>query len=137
MADETTETTEQATATEEEPDYKALYEEAKAKLDDAVKHSRTWEKRAKAKPTATDAEKSALEEVADLKRQLAAEKVANAKHVPASMLHGATEDEMNAEADAINKLVDERAKLTPVDLGGAAASGAKPTTAQQFAALFK
>ncbi|MDJ0338259.1 hypothetical protein [Cryobacterium sp. PH31-O1] len=116
-------------------------EELTAKLEAAIGHSRTWESRAKANSTA--AEKLAaieLEKLSDtekLQKQLAdltAERdlangsalrstVAAAKGVPAALLSGSTEDELNASADA---LLAFRGAVTP-PANDAAASGAKGT----------
>lgn len=104
MADDNTENT----ATDEEtPDYKALYEQAKADLDKRTAEARKWESRSKAN---FDKNKTADERIADLEKKLAeqekaasraelANKVASAKNVPADLLVGDTEDEMNAWAD--------------------------------------
>lgn len=95
---------------QQEPDYKALYEQAKA-------NSRKWEKQAKANKTAADelakaqeAGKTADEQIADLRKRLdekekaeerakLAAKVAQKKGVPADLLSGDTEEEMEAFAD--------------------------------------
>lgn len=110
MADEPQET--QGAEQREEPDYKALYEQMKAT-------SRKWEERAKANKSAADelgrvreAGKTAEEQLADLKRRLdekerdeerrrSATKVARKKGVPAELLAGDTEEEMEAWADAM------------------------------------
>ncbi|WP_077597867.1 hypothetical protein [Olsenella urininfantis] len=89
-----------------EVDWQAKYEELK-------KESRKWEKRAEAnKKVAEQAEKSAGERIAALeakleaadkaeaKRKLAAE-VAQKKGVPADLLAGDTEEEMEAWADKL------------------------------------
>ena len=96
--------------TEEETDWKALYEAEKA-------HSRKWEKQAKANKTAADelakaqeAGKTADEQIAELRKRLdekeraealhkLAAKVAQKKGVPADLLTGDTEEEMEAWAD--------------------------------------
>ncbi len=95
---------------QQEPDYKALYEQAKA-------NSRKWEKQAKANKTAADelakaqeAGKTADEQIADLRKRLdekekaeerakLAAKVAQKKGVPADLLVGDTEEELEEWAD--------------------------------------
>lgn len=97
---------------QQEPDYKALYEEAKA-------NSRKWEKQAKANKEAAgelakaqEAGKTAEEQIADLKKRLddkeraeerrkVAAKVAREKGVPADLLVGDTAEEMEAWADGL------------------------------------
>lgn len=94
----------------QEPDYKALYEQEKA-------NSRKWEGRAKVNKTAADelakaqeAGKTADEKIASLEKRLdekeKAEKrmklvaaVAEKKGVPADMLAGDTEEELEKWAD--------------------------------------
>ena len=106
MPDETI----QGESTQAEPDYKALYEQAKA-------NSRKWEKQAKANKSAAEelaksqeAAKTADERIADLKKRLdekeraearakMAAKVAQKKGVPADLLVGEDEGEMEAWAD--------------------------------------
>ena len=96
----------------QEPDYKALYEQEKA-------NSRKWEGRAKVNKSAADelakaqeAGKTAEEKIADLTKRLdekeKAEKrtklaaaVAEKKGVPADMLVGDTEEEMEKWADKL------------------------------------
>lgn len=95
----------------------------KAKYEDAIKHSREWESRAKANKDAADEldrlKESQLSETEKLTRraeraekelsslttanQVNAWKNAAAEqyHVPASLLSGATEDEINANAKAL------------------------------------
>lgn len=109
MADE--QETEQAQEPAEgEPDYRELYEQAKAA-------SRKWERQAKANRGAADelaraqeAGKTAEERIAELTRRLdeqqhaaerakAAAKVAEAKGVPTDLIIGDTVDEMEAWAD--------------------------------------
>ena len=98
--------------TENEPDYKTLYEEMK-------KHARDWEKKAKANKdavTALDeantAKKTAEEQIAELTRRLdekesaekrlkIAAKVAQEKGVPAKFLVGDDEESMSAYADEL------------------------------------
>lgn len=94
----------------EEPDYKALYEAEKA-------HSRKWEKQAKANKGAADklaalseGGKSAEERIAELESRIdaadkakargeVAAKVAASKGVPAELLVGDTEEDMETWAD--------------------------------------
>lgn len=90
--------------TEEATDWEAKYKEA-------VEQSRKWEARAKAnKAAAAKADKSAEEEIAELKARLdqkekaearakLAAQVAQKKGVPADLLVGDTEKEMEAWAD--------------------------------------
>lgn len=95
----------------------------KAKYEAAIKHSREWESRAKANKDAADEldrlKESQLSETEKLtrraeraERELSALKTANQVnawknaaaeqyHVPASLLSGATEDEINANAKAL------------------------------------
>jgi len=95
----------------------------KAKYEVAIKHSREWESRAKANKDAADEldrlKESQLSETEKLtrraeraERELSALKTANQVnawknaaaeqyHVPASLLSGATEDEINANAKAL------------------------------------
>ena len=98
----------------QEPDYKALYEQAKA-------NSRKWEKQAKANKTAAEelekaqeAGKTADEQIADLKRRLdekekaearakLAAKVAEEKGVPADLIVGDDEASMGEIADRMLK----------------------------------
>ncbi|WP_075844679.1 capsid assembly scaffolding protein Gp46 family protein [Collinsella bouchesdurhonensis] len=93
-----------------EPDYKALYEAAKA-------NSRKWEKQAKANKgaasaldEANEAKKSADEKIAELEKRLdakekaerrakAAAKVAQEKGVPADLIVGDDEESMAEWAD--------------------------------------
>ena len=98
-------------ANQEPPvDYKALYEAEK-------KHSREWEKKAKANRTAAaaleeanNANKTAEDQIADLKKRLddkekeekrskIAAKVAQEKGVPASLIVGDDEESMSKWAD--------------------------------------
>ena len=98
-------------ANQEPPvDYKALYEAEK-------KHSREWEKKAKANKTAAaaleeanNANKTAEDQIADLKKRLddkekeekrskIAAKVAQEKGVPASLIVGDDEESMSKWAD--------------------------------------
>lgn len=116
-----------------EPDYKALYEKAKA-------NSRKWEERAKANKSAADelekatqAGKSAEERIADLtkrldekehaeKRSRLAAKVASEKGVQADLLVGDTEEEMVAWADRM--LAAFKRKPAPkVDKAGSFSNG--------------
>lgn len=101
-----------------EPDYRALYEQARAR-------SREWERRAKANKSAADelaraqeAGKTAEERIAELTRRLdekeraeerakVAARVAAEKGVPADLLVGDTEAEMAEWADRM------RAALSP------------------------
>ena len=105
----------------EEPDYKALYEEAKAQAEEAKAHSREWEKRAKDNKNAAkqleqaqQAGKTAEERIADLTKRLDAKekaeerakvaaKVAEEKGVPADLLMGDDEEAMSAYADKLLK----------------------------------
>lgn len=95
-----------------EPDYKAKYEEA-------LKHSREWERRAKENKAAADelekarqAGKSAEEQIADLTRRLdekeraekraaLAAKVAKEKGVPADLIAGDDEKQMSEWAERL------------------------------------
>lgn len=95
-----------------EPDYKALYERAKA-------NSRKWEKQAKANIEAAEglesaqaAQRSAEERISALEAQLAekekaearaaiASKVAEAKGIPADLIVGDDEEAMSAYADRL------------------------------------
>ena len=96
-----------------EPDYKALYEAEKEAKEKAIAESRKWEGRSKAnKAASARAEKTAEERIADLEakleaadraeaqRKLASE-VAQKKGVPADMLVGDTQEEMEAWADKL------------------------------------
>jgi small-conductance mechanosensitive channel len=113
MADETNQSQgEDQGGQQEEPDYKELYEQEKA-------HSRKWEKQAKANKAAADeleraqqAQKTADEKIADLTkrldekekaeaRQKLASEVAAKKGVPADLIVGEDEDEMNEWADRL------------------------------------
>ena len=96
----------------EEPDYKAKYEEA-------LKHSREWERRAKENKAAADelekarqAGKTAEEQIADLTRRLdekeraekraaLAAKVAKEKGVPADLIAGDDEKQMSEWAERL------------------------------------
>lgn len=118
-----------------EPDYKALYERA-------VADSRKWERRSKANlAAARGAKKSVEDEVAELKAQLRRMEderahaelvsgVASAKGVPAELLHGDDEDELNASADALLAFARSMEPGTPRDKGGAPAGGARVTADQ-------
>lgn len=113
----------------EQPDYKALYEAERA-------NARKWEKRSKenykaAKAAKEDAEKTAEERVAQLEGELESmraerehdamvRRVSEEKGVPASLLTGDTEDELNARADALIEWSQKAAPKTPADKGGAA-----------------
>ncbi|WP_165247489.1 hypothetical protein [Adlercreutzia sp. ZJ141] len=96
---------------QQEPDYKALYEQAKA-------NSRKWETRAKSNKEAAEelaklqgnGGKSVEQQIAELKAKLdekekaeqrasIAAKVAREKGVPVDLLNGETEEEMGAWAD--------------------------------------
>lgn len=103
-----------------EPDYKALYEEAK-------RHSRAWEKRAKANKGAVEQWNASNEELTraankiaelsveldkkdtQLKHRQMAEKISKNTGVPAEMLIGETEDEMNEWAKKMNEFVKQQA----------------------------
>lgn len=114
-------TVEQQGDTEQQTDYKALYEQLKA-------DSRKWEDRAKSNKEKADAydalqakaseqaqaNKTLEEQVADIRNQLNASnaantrlKIASEKGVPERFVFGATEDEMRENADAF---LDEVAK---------------------------
>lgn len=98
----------------QEPDYKQLYEQAKA-------NSRKWEKQAKANKTAAEqlekaqqAGKTAEEKIAELTKRLDEKEkaeahaklvatVAKEKGVPAELLFGDTQEEIEAHADALAK----------------------------------
>lgn len=99
---------------QQEPDYKALYEQEKA-------HSRAWEKKAKANRTAADelakaqeAGKTAEERIADLTKRLdekekaeqrakLAAKVAEKKGIPVDLIVGDDEEAMGDFADRMLK----------------------------------
>ena len=85
---------------QQEPDYKALYEQAEA-------NSRKWEKQAKANKDAADeleksqeAAKTAEDQIADLTKRLDDKEKAEAR-VDADLLVGDTEEEMGAWADKL------------------------------------
>ena len=102
-----------------EPDYKALYEEAK-------KHSREWEKRAKANKGAveqwndTNAELNrAATKIAELsadlekkesqlKHRQMAEKISKNTGIPADMLIGETEEDMSAWANKLDEYIKQK-----------------------------
>lgn len=119
MADENTEGTAPDGA---EPDYKSLYEQARA-------HSREWERKAKANKSAADelkaaqeAGKTAEDRIAELTKRLddaerekarreTAAKVAAAKGVPADLIVGDDEEAMAAWADRL--IAEFRPKAAP------------------------
>lgn len=106
----------------QQPDYKALYEAAKA-------NSRKWEKQAKANKgaasaldEANQAKKSADEKIAELEKRLYAKekaearakiaaKVAQEKGVPADLIVGEDEESMSAWADKM--LAEFKTKPAP------------------------
>lgn len=98
-----------AAASDQEPDYKALYERAEAELQQVKAESRKWEGRAKENREQADASKKTLEQqVADIRSQLEASNIANLrlkvaaeKGVDESFLIGTTEDELRSSADAL------------------------------------
>lgn len=117
-------------------------QEADKPATDWKAEARKWEKRAHDNKSAAeelarlkDAEKTeqqrlqeraekAESELAAMKtereRNALAAKVAESKGVKASLLHGDTEEDMEAEADAILAFVAERVPGVPADKGGAA-----------------
>lgn len=112
-----------------EVDYKAKYEEA-------IGHSRDWEKRAKQNKEAADeleqlreaqksAEQKQAEKLADLERenqafklerqqQQWASEVAEQSGVPAAVLRGSTLEEIQAHADALKPAFVKAAEPKPV-----------------------
>lgn len=118
-----------AEPSEPEKDYKKLYE-------DTLKHSREWEKRAKANKKALDAAladdttaNDLTEQVDALKAELAQKdiellraSVASETGVPVSLLVGTTADELKASADAVLEFAKVNRSTYPVDKGGAAGS---------------
>ncbi|QWT18103.1 hypothetical protein KPC83_02950 [Collinsella sp. zg1085] len=127
--------------TDKEPNYKALYEEAKA-------NARKWEARAKANKDAqaelestraaskTDAERiAALEERLSAKeraeaRRTLADEVAKAKHVPAQLLVGDTREAMEAWADEMLQAFKQKpaAKLDAPGTFDRASTNSSPAT---------
>lgn len=130
----------------QEPDYKALYEQAKAENERVKAESRKWEKRSKANLDAarqaeSTAKKSVEDEVAGLKAQLKrmederahaelVASVAKAKGVPADLLRGGDEDELNDFADRLAEFAKASAPGVPADKGGAPAGGQRMTAEQ-------
>lgn len=137
---------EAAAGPREEPDYRALYEEQRAEAERLKAESRKWERRSKenldaAKQARSAARKSVEEEVADLRAQLRRMEeerahaelvsgVASAKGVPAELLRGDDEEELNASADALLAFVRSQAPAAPQDKGGSPAGGARLTAEQ-------
>lgn len=137
-----------------EPDYKAMWEQAKAE-------SRKWEDRSKenfekakayddlqaAAKAQEEANKTLEQQVADIRDQLnesnAANlkmKVANEKGIDARFLIGETEDELRSSADALIAWRDmtapkPAAPIIPAD-GNTPANIEKPSTMEQFAHSF-
>lgn len=130
-------------------DYKALCEQLRADNEKLKAESRKWEKRSKenldtAKQAESAAKKSVEEEVAGLKAKLKqmedeqaharlVASVAKAKNVPAELLRGKDEDELNAFADQLAEFAKRSVPSTPADKGGAAQP--KPLTKAQIAAI--
>ena len=122
-------------AEEQEPDYKALYEQEKA-------HSRSWEKKAKANREAADQleslqkdGKTPQERISELESRLDAKekaeararlvaKVAQEKGVPADLLTGDTEAQLEAYADKL-LAYGKRKPAARVENPGSFAKGGK------------
>lgn len=124
--------------------------------------ARKWEARAKDSLKEATANKSAAERLAQIEaenqteaekaaaRAEAAEKraaelelrsiraeVANAKGVPGSLLSGATQEELEASADALIEFRGEQKNVPKADPSQGPSDAAAPRTpAQEFAALF-
>ena len=136
----------------EEVDYKAKYEEA-------LGHSRTWESRAKANKEAADelkqlkdAQKSEAERTADRIKQLEAE---NAKYkqrdqvagwakeivgdseIPASVLRGSTRDELQEHFEQLQSALPARRRKSPAPKGTETQSGAEKLKAHEALKLLK
>lgn len=114
----------------QEVDWEAKYNEMKA-------HSRKWEDRAKKNEAAAkeldeirqsqmteaekaaEADKRAQEAEAKLERMALVQKVSSAKKVPADLLKGDTEEELEASADALLQFAGSIPPQIPTDQGGA------------------
>lgn len=129
-----------------EPDYKTLYEARQADVERLKAESRKWEKRSKenrdaARQAEEAAKKSVEDEVAELKAQLRrmederehanlVASVAKAKGVPAELLRGGDEEELNDFADRLAEFAKASAPGVPADKGGAPAGGQRMTAEQ-------
>lgn len=123
-------------ALDEEP---AIEQEPESSSETDWKHeSRKWERRAKAskkeadRATDLEAAKSEVEaeleqkakeleaKTRELDRLKAASAVSEAKGVPASLLKGETQEEMEASADELLKFIESKKPKFPEDKGGSA-----------------
>ena len=105
-------------------DYDDLKAKA-AKLDEMEASANSELDAANARIKELEAEKEARDE-ADAARALR-EKVAETTGVPASLLKGATEEELTASANAISAYAEKVAPGYPKDKGGAGGNGAAVT----------
>ena len=71
---------------------------------------------------------------AEMERERLLAKVSEATGVPASLLHGATEDELTQSAEAVRAYARAAAPSVPVDEGGAPAGG-RAVTVQSIEAI--
>ena len=108
--------------------------EAKAqKYDEIEERSKTELQRATEKANALQAELDGIKKANSI-RELR-EKVAKEKNIPATLLTGETEEECNAQADAILSFAKPNAYPAVKDSGEARTSGKKGTK-EQFADWF-
>lgn len=121
----------------------------KAKYDDAISHSREWEKRAKANKEAADelqklkdAQKTDAEKQAEYTKQLEAENaqykaekdrakwaadIAETSGVPAKLLRGSTHEEIEAHAEELKPFFE-----TENEAGGDKENSSDKSTANAF-----
>lgn len=103
------------------PDYEELRAKA-AKYDEAQEAAKSELERANERAARAEA---ALEEAnARMAHAELVARVSRETGVPASLLHGTTEEELSASAAAVSEYVEAQRPAYPRDKGGAAAGGA-------------